>query len=146
MSVHKYNMNTIDNNLDLKLNALSSRFRRLLLGLIYTDGPLYQSDILKHVGIESNKLAYHLNILYTAGLVDRDYERNGKNISKYSIKEDGVKFLSNIGAIDELKGLAKSGFQSAIHSRSVNRNRSETRYQGKQHTRALRTKRQVITA
>lgn len=105
--MYNIGMNTISNNLDLKLEALSSEFRRSILGLVYTEGPVYQSDILKHVGVASNKLAYHLNMLRAAGLINREYDRNGRNVSIYSIKEDGTRFLKNIGALDELKSLKK---------------------------------------
>jgi hypothetical protein len=109
----------MSNDLDLKLNALSSGFRRLILGLIYTDGPIYQSGILKHVRVGSNKLAYHLNILRAAGLIDREYGRNGKNVSRYSIKEDGIRFLENIGALDELRGLSKQKLAPTKRPRHV---------------------------
>jgi predicted transcriptional regulator len=87
----------------LKLKALSNEIRRLLLGLIFTNGPMYQSDILKHIQMDSNRLAYHLNMLYEANLIDRNYGRNGKKYSKYWIKKDGEKFLDFIGAKEELK-------------------------------------------
>jgi predicted transcriptional regulator len=68
----------------IKIKALSNEFRRLILGLLYTDGSMYQSDILKHINIKSNLLAYHLNILATANMVEREYsERRGQNFSLY---------------------------------------------------------------
>jgi predicted transcriptional regulator len=91
---------------DVKLKALTTDIRRTLLGLIFSNGPMYQSEILKHIKIDSNKLAYHLNILCSANLIDRSYERHGKNFSKYWIKEDGEKFLDFIGAKKELKRLS----------------------------------------
>jgi DNA-binding MarR family transcriptional regulator len=97
----KYN-----NKTDFKLRALTSYIRRTLLGLIFSNGPMYQSEILKHIKIDSNKLAYHLNILCRANLIDRSYERHGKHFSKYWIKEDGEKFLDFIGAKEELKRLS----------------------------------------
>jgi predicted transcriptional regulator len=87
---------------DLKLKALSKDIRRLLLGLIFTNGPIYHSEILKHIQMDSNRLAYHLNMLYKAHLIDRVYERQGKKYSKYWIKKDGEKFLDFIGAKGEL--------------------------------------------
>jgi hypothetical protein len=134
-----------DTPLDLKLNALSSGFRRVLLGLIYTDGPLYQSDILKHVSVESNKLAYHLNILRAAGLIDREYGRNGRNVSKYLIKEHGTKFLENIGATDKLGSLNEQKFKPAHRPRFIKRNRfGGVKYQGKRHVRGSAPKHRVI--
>ena len=90
--------------MNLKLKAVSHEIRRLLLGLMFTNGgPIYHSEILKHIQISSNKLTYHLNILYNANLIDRSYERHGSRYSKYSITKDGEKFLDFIGARDELK-------------------------------------------
>jgi DNA-binding HxlR family transcriptional regulator len=97
----KYNDKT-----DLKIKALTTDIRRTLLGLIFSNGPMYQSEILKHIKIDSNKLAYHLNMLYRANLIDRSYKRHGRNFSKYWIKEDGEKFLDFIGAKKELKKLS----------------------------------------
>jgi hypothetical protein len=53
--------------------------------------------------MDSNRLAYHLNMLYKAHLINRSYGRNGKKYSKYWIKKDGEKFLDFIGAKEELK-------------------------------------------
>ena len=134
----------MNNNLDLKLNALSSEFRRVLLGLIYTEGPIYQSDILKHVSVESNKLAYHLNILRAAGLIDREYGRNGRNVSRYLIKEEGTRFLENIGATDKLGSLNEQKFKPN-RPRFIKHSRfGGTKYRGKQHARGSAPKHQVI--
>ena len=95
--------NAFDSKMDLKLKAFSNEIRRLLLGLIFANGPIYQSEIMKHIQMDSNRLAYHLNILYKANLIDRGYGRNGKNYSKYWIKKDGEKFLDFIGAKEDLK-------------------------------------------
>lgn len=123
---------------------MSSEFRRLILGLVYTDGPIYQSDILRHVGVASNKLAYHLNILRAARLIDREYGRNGKNVSMYSIKEDGIRFLKNIGALDELKGLTKQKYRPTNRPPSINSSRFvKTKYP---HSRTLVSKRKVLAA
>lgn len=88
--------------------ALSNELRRLLLGLIYTDGPMYPSDIARHVEVKSNLLAYHLEILRKANLVERKYaERSGQNFSLYSITEQGKRFLELIGAKAKLESMKK---------------------------------------
>jgi predicted transcriptional regulator len=92
-----------DKKMDLKLKAFSNEIRRLLLGLIFTNGPIYHSEIMKHIQMDSNRLAYHLNMLYAADLIDRSYGRDGKKYSKYWLKKDGEKFLEFIGAKEELK-------------------------------------------
>jgi DNA-binding HxlR family transcriptional regulator len=139
-------VSTTNNDLDLKLNALSSEFRRLLIGLIYTDGPIYPSKILRHVGVESNKLAYHLNILCDANLVGREYERHGKHVTRYSIKEDGIRFLESIGALDKLKGLSKQKLAPTKHPRYVRPGRLGPVKHQRQHTQKSMGKRRVLLA
>ena len=109
----------------IRFKALSDKFRRFLLGLIYTEGPLYQADILKQVEIRSNKLAYHLGKLYDAGLIEREYEKQGPHFSKYKIKEEGKKFLEAIGASDKLDGMKIdfSSFSSSGLNNRVNNNK-----------------------
>ena len=99
----------------LKMKAVSNGFRRLVLGLLYTDGPMYQLDILKHVEIKSNLLAYHLEILVSANMVEQRYtEREGQKFSRYSIKEEGRKFLEQIGAITRLDAIKKSDDEASL--------------------------------
>ena len=94
--------------------------------------------------MESNKLAYHLNLLRAAGLIKREYGRDGRKISTYSIKEDGTKFLRNIGAIDELNRLTKQKFRPPNRPHSIKSHRlGTTRYP---HTRSLARKQRIITA
>jgi len=87
---------------DLRFKALSNEIRRVILGLLYMNGPMYQSNILENIEIKSNRLVYHLNLLCKAGLIGKDYTRDGKNFSKYWIKETGKKYLDFIGASKEL--------------------------------------------
>jgi predicted transcriptional regulator len=93
-------------------HALSNGLRRVVLGLLYTEGAMYQSDIAKHVKVKPNLLAYHLEILRKANLVERKYgERSGQNFSLYTIKEDGRKFLELIGAKAKLDSMKKPNAQ-----------------------------------
>jgi DNA-binding HxlR family transcriptional regulator len=146
MPMYIWAMNTTNNALDLKLNALSNEFRRILLGLIYTDGPIYPSGIVRHIGVESNKLAYHLNILYNANLIGREYERHGKHFTRYSIKEDGIRFLESIGALDKLKELTKQKFTPTNQPRHISPNRFGSIKHQQQHTKKLVSKRRVLAA
>jgi predicted transcriptional regulator len=93
-------------DVDLKLKALSNRFRRFLLGLVYANGKMHPSDIAKHVQTDSNFIAYHLNILIEANLLEKSYERHGNQLSEYMVTEDGKKFLDFIGATEKLKEIS----------------------------------------
>lgn len=102
-------------DVDLKLKALSNRFRRFLLGLVYANGKMHPSDIAKHVQADSNFIAYHLNILVEASLLRKSYERHGSQLSEYMVTEDGKKFLDFIGATEKLKEMtAKAADESNV--------------------------------
>ncbi len=117
-----------------KMKAVSNGFRRLVLGLLYTsNGPMHPSDILEHVEINSNLLAYHLGILVSANMVEQRYsEREGQKFSLYSIKEEGRKFLEQIGAktrLDSMRnddddGSSLSKREKKRRSRSIKKNSS----------------------
>ena len=63
-------------------------------------------------------------MLCDANLVGREYERHGKHVARYSIKEDGIRFLKNIGAVDKLRRLSKQKSVSTKHRRYVKPDRS----------------------
>ena len=89
---------------DPKFKALTNEFRRFLVGLLYASGPMYQSDILKNVKVDSNLLAYHLNILVAAGLVRNEFvSREGRKFSRYYVTDEGVRFLDFLGVKDQLE-------------------------------------------
>lgn len=111
----------------MKMKAVSNGFRRLVLGLLYTEGPMYQLDIVQYVEIKSNLLAYHLGILVSANMVEQEYtEREGQKFSRYSIKEEGRKFLQQIGAITRLDAIKKSDDDSILSMRRKMRRRSRS--------------------
>lgn len=87
---------------DEKSIAVSNSFRRLVLGLLYTDGPMSESDILKHVEIEQDLLAYHLETLVSANMVEQ-------KPSLYSLTNDGINFLKLVGADKRLDSIKNSG-------------------------------------
>lgn len=94
-----------------RIKVLSNEIRRLLLGLLYSEGPMYHADLARHLGIKSTSLlTYHLDLLVKAKLIEKSYSNNreGQNFSKYAIKEDGERFLELIGAKNELKPLSQA--------------------------------------
>lgn len=94
--------------MDPKFKAVSSEFRRFLIGFLYVYGPLFESDIRGNVKINSSALAYHLKILVEAGFLRNEFVgREGKKFSKYHITEEGVKFLDFLGAKKELERLTR---------------------------------------
>jgi len=109
----------------MKMKAVSNGFRRLVLGLLYTaNGPMYQSDIADHVEIKPNLLAYHLEILVSANMVEKKYsERQGQKFSSYSIKEEGSKFLEQIGAKSRLDAINNDDVSSL--SKRIKKRRSD---------------------
>jgi|SRR5690606_16987947 len=123
-------------DVDLKLKALSNRFRRFLLGLVYANGKMHPSDIAKHVRADSNFIAYHLNILIEANLLRKSYERHGNQLSEYMVTEDGKKFLDFIGATEKLEEITKK----AADESDVPRAKAKTESYGLRHKEYAKVK------
>ncbi|WP_337863343.1 winged helix-turn-helix domain-containing protein [Nitrososphaera sp.] len=117
-------------DVDLKLKALSNRFRRFLLGLVYANEKMHPSDIAKHVQADSNFVAYHLNILTEANLLKKSYERHGNRLSEYMVTEDGRKFLDFIGASEKLKEMTTITAAKAADESSVPRAKAKAERYG----------------
>jgi len=80
------------------INALNNKNRLALLGLLYLDSMISFTDMANETKIESNKLAYHLNVLINTKLI---FKKN----NKYALTNKGKKILRDIGFIEEIKEL-----------------------------------------
>ncbi len=59
---------------------------------------VYFNDLARKLGIERGLLAYHVGVLYSAGLVDRLLERRSKQTSKYMLTEKGERILRELSS------------------------------------------------
>ncbi len=59
------------------LKALGNETRMAIISFLYEEEPTTFVEIMKGLGLKSNKLSYHLRILSQAGLIDRYYTREG---------------------------------------------------------------------
>jgi hypothetical protein len=106
-----------DPNITLRLKALSSTFRQFLVGLIYAYDKIHHSDILKHAKVESNFLSYHLDLLLTAGLVQKNYgPREGSKFAVYQVTPDGKKFLDALGVSEKLRQITMEETELQVFS------------------------------
>lgn len=83
-------------SLSKKLNALNNKSRLALMGLLYIEKKKNFSEIADETNMDSNNLAYHLNILLDTELIQR---KNGE----YHLTRTGKKFLKDIGFINKIQ-------------------------------------------
>lgn len=84
--------------LSKKINALNNRIRLTILGLLYIEEIRSFSQLADEIKIDSNKLAYHLNILTDSKLISK--RENG-----YVLTNEAEEILIDIGFIEEIKDL-----------------------------------------
>lgn len=73
-----------------KIEATNNKTRLALMGLLYIRNGRIFSELSKEVNMDSNKIAYHLNILIESDLVKRSK-------GKYKLTGVGKRFLKEIG-------------------------------------------------
>ena len=73
-----------------KIEAINNKTRLALMGLLYIRNDRIFSELSKEVDMDSNKIAYHLNILIESDLVKRSK-------GKYKLTGVGKRFLKEIG-------------------------------------------------
>jgi len=83
------------------VRMLNSETRLEILSYLYKEGSMYMADLSKRLGMEPNKLSYHLQMMNDK-LIKQELTREGRKLSKYSIMEKGVHFLDILGLKHEL--------------------------------------------
>ena len=78
------------------LKAMDNKKRLTILGLLYIDGERRSRELQKELQIKSNKLAYHLKVLSTAGLIR-------KQNYNYDLTMPGMNIMHNIGFLDKIE-------------------------------------------
>jgi len=85
-------------------SALDNEDRLRIIFTIFNEPDISFNDIAKKTGIDKSALAYHLGVLKRAGLVEMEYQKRGKKLTKYRITDEGKKILENVLTV--LKELA----------------------------------------
>lgn len=124
-------------NVDLsesRIKAVADKTRRSIMAILYVRGPLFNTEIGRRMKLEPNALAYHLNLLLDAGYVQKELvsERVERNYSRYSISEEGVRFLDFIGAKPKLDEYRKQEGRAILEAIP-----SEITYDRRQNLRIL---------
>jgi DNA-binding transcriptional ArsR family regulator len=85
-------------------SALDNEDRLKILFTIFNEPDIAFNDISKKTDIDKSSLAYHLGVLKRAGLVEMEYQKRGKKLTKYRITEEGKKILEKV--LKELDNLS----------------------------------------
>lgn len=80
------------------------------MGLLYKKNNMNFSDLVFETRMDSNKLAYHLNVLLDVGLIKK---KNGK----YFLLREGKKLLTNLGFIDKIEKIYRDQERVTLNKR-----------------------------
>jgi len=82
--------------LSKKLSAVDNKSRLALMGLLYMEKKQNFSELVEETKMDSNKLAYHLNILLDSNLIQ-------KKRAEYRLTNEGKRFLIDLKFIENVE-------------------------------------------
>lgn len=66
------------------------------------------NDLARETGIEKGLLAYHLGVLKSIGLIENEYQREGRKFSRYYLTEKGLKVIKEFKLDEPLNSLQET--------------------------------------
>jgi predicted transcriptional regulator len=72
-------------------STLNNEIRLEAFSLIHRAPGISFNDLATKLGLETGLLAYHIGLLKSNDLIQVSYERRGKETSKYSLTDSGMK-------------------------------------------------------
>ncbi|MBC7131342.1 winged helix-turn-helix transcriptional regulator [Candidatus Bathyarchaeota archaeon] len=77
-------------------SVLDNDYRLNILFTIANDPEISFNDIARKTGIEKSLLAYHLGVLKNIGLVEMEYSKRSKKLTKYRLTREGKDILEKL--------------------------------------------------
>ncbi|MEM3590866.1 MAG: winged helix-turn-helix domain-containing protein [Candidatus Bathyarchaeia archaeon] len=77
-------------------SVLDNDYRLNILFTIADEPDISFNDIARKTGIEKGLLAYHLGVLKHVGLVEIEYSKRSKKITKYKLTDEGKRVLEKL--------------------------------------------------
>jgi DNA-binding MarR family transcriptional regulator len=76
--------------------VLDNESRLRIIFTIINEPDIAFNDIARKTGIDKPALAYHLGVLKRAGLVEMEYQKRSKKLTKYRVTDEGKKILEKL--------------------------------------------------
>ena len=80
-----------------KIKALDHDTRYKVMSFLLENGESRFKGIASEVGESITAVSYHLDILVNSGLLEKRYEREGREYSHYWVSDDAVGLFSKLG-------------------------------------------------
>ncbi|MEM3601347.1 MAG: winged helix-turn-helix domain-containing protein [Candidatus Bathyarchaeia archaeon] len=77
-------------------SILDNDYRLNILFTVAEEPDLSFNDIARKTGIEKALLAYHLGVLKHVGLVEMEYQKRSRKLTKYKLTEEGKEILEKL--------------------------------------------------
>ncbi|MEM3061663.1 MAG: winged helix-turn-helix domain-containing protein [Nitrososphaeria archaeon] len=77
-------------------SVLDNDYRLNILFTIANEPDISFNDIARKTGIEKGLLAYHLGVLKNVGLVEMEYSKRSKKLTKYKLTDEGKKIFEKL--------------------------------------------------
>ncbi|MGB9760654.1 MAG: transcriptional regulator [Brevinematia bacterium] len=81
--------------------ALDNDSRLKILYTVLNEPDIAFNDIARKVGIDKPALAYHLGVLKCVGLVEMEYQKRSKKLTKYRVTEEGKETLKKLKLMEK---------------------------------------------
>jgi DNA-binding transcriptional ArsR family regulator len=81
--------------------ALDNDSRLKILYTILNEPDIAFNDIARKTEIDKPALAYHLGVLKNVGLVEMEYQKRSKKLTKYRVTEQGKEILKKLKLIEK---------------------------------------------
>jgi len=80
-----------------KLKALDHDTRYKIMSFLLENGESGFKGIASEVGESKTSVSYHLDILVNSGLLEKRYERKGREYSHFRVSGEAVELFSKLG-------------------------------------------------
>ncbi|MEM0313263.1 MAG: winged helix-turn-helix domain-containing protein [Candidatus Bathyarchaeia archaeon] len=82
-------------------SILDNDYRLNILFTVADEPELSFNDIARKTGIEKALLAYHIGVLKHVGLVEMEYQKRSRKLTKYKLTEEGKKILEKLKQMEK---------------------------------------------
>lgn len=82
-------------------SALDNDSRLKILYTIFNEPDIAFNDIARKTEMDKPALAYHLGVLKNVGLVEMEYQKRSKKLTKYRVTKEGEEILRKLNLVVE---------------------------------------------
>ena len=82
-------------------SVLDNDSRLKILYTIFNEPDIAFNDIARKTEMDKAAFAYHLGVLKNVGLVEMEYQKRSKKLTKYRVTEEGKEILEKLKLVEK---------------------------------------------